>query len=891
MAGIIRIYRSDWRNVFKVPTAVLLIAALVVLPSIYDWVNVAAVWDPYSNTSGIKIAVASLDEGASVDNKSFNIGEEVLESLHHNKSLGWTFVDAEQARHGVERGDYYASVVISKDFSSKMAGILEGRLNKPEIEYTVNEKINAIAPKITAKGASSITAQISEHFTATLSETVLTALGRIDRQFQSELPVIRRVEKGLFLLEDNLPEIEAAGKTVLKIHQEWPQIHQSAERLATLEQKLPEVEKAGTAIETVDDHWPQINEAAGHLMELESKLPELERAAKLVSGLDEHFDDVAGVLDKASVDMENGRKIVDAAIKALPQADKIAAAGSAFGQQLQQFIEKNNAALAAIPPVIKQNLYLLEQTENAVSQLAEGLKAGTMETAAALSALNANLTRLAAGKNVLDRTISLLTTLDELSSGNALAAEIQALDGVRDQLADQSALAGSLASALEAGGEPDAGKMQQLSTGVGQGSTALGRLISRFESHTLPAIQSALQPLTAAAQDAATRLQQVPERLPALAAILQDAAAAIQYGQEGLMALQKDLPAIRAAVHTSAAGIADKMQRFSTFVRDVLPRIQQGLPAAGQRIHEAADFARHDLPAVEQKVRKAADLIRTGLPKADKGVERAAELVRDDLPLLEAAIRKAAATIRQIKQEVNLEQIADLLGGDIKSKSDFLANPVILKENKLYPIPNYGSAMTPFYVVLSIWVGGTLLISLLRTSVETGGIVYKSYQLYFGRLLTFLTVGILQALVAALGNIFILNCYVADKLWFILFAMLISIVFVTIVFTFVSVFGNIGKGIAIVFMVLQFSSSGGTFPISTTGPFFQALNPFMPFTYAISLLREAVGGILPEVAIRDALYLVGFGLIALVLALTLKKPLERFIHKAAEQAEKSKLIS
>lgn len=892
MAGMFRIYRNDWRNLFKVPTAVLLIAALVLLPSVYDWVNVAAVWDPYSNTSGIKIAVTSLDEGATVQDKAFNIGTEVLNSLHQNKNLGWTFVDAEQARYGVKRGDYYASLIIPADFSRKMASILDGKLQKPEIEYTVNEKINAIAPKITDKGASSVTTQISEHFISTISETVLTVLNQIDRKFQSELPVIHRVENGLFLLEGNLPQIEAAGKTVLKIRQEWPEIHQSALRLAALEQKLPEVEKAGAAVETVDAHWPQIQEAAGHLTDLQNKLPELERAAKLVAGLDGHFDEVAGVLDKASDVLQKGATVVYAAIKGLPQADQLAAAGSTAGQQLQQFIEENKAAFAAIPPVLKQNLHLLEQTENAVSLLAEELSAGNGEVQDVQRALNTNITRLAAGKNVLDRTISLLSSLSALSPGGAaLAADIQALQDAREQFAAQNDLAGSLATAMESGEQPDADTVHQLSLRAGNGASVLNRLIDRFETHTLPAIQNVLQPLTAAAEAAATALQQVPERLPALAAILKDMAAVIQYGQEGLQALQKDLPAIRAAVHTAAAGMADKTQRFSAFVREVLPRLQQGLPAAGQRVHEAAEFARRDLPAVEQKVRKAADLIRTGLPKADKGVERAAELVKNDLPLLEAAIRKAAHTIRQIKQEVNLEEIGELLGGNIKSKSDFLASPVVLKENKLYPIPNYGSAMTPFYVVLSIWVGGTLLISLLRTAVDTGGAAYKGYQLYLGRLLTFLTVGILQALVAALGNIFILNCYVADKIWFVTFAVLISIVFVTIVFTLVSVFGNIGKGIAIVFMVLQFSSSGGTFPISTTGRFFQALNPFMPFTYAISLMREAVGGILPEVAIRDALALVGFALIALLLALLLKKPLERFIHRAAEQAEKSKLIS
>ncbi|MHA6531359.1 YhgE/Pip family protein [Paenibacillus sp. BAC0078] len=723
MGAIWRIYKKDWVNLFKAPVAMLLVAALAVLPSVYDWVNVAAVWDPYSNTSGIKIAVASLDQGAAVDGKSFNIGNEVLESLRGNKSLGWTFTDAESAVEGVRRGDYYASIIIPAEFSQRMAGVLEGRLVKPEMDYTVNEKINAIAPKITAKGASAITAQISERFTETLSSTVLTALSSIDREFQTELPVIRKVEQGLFKLEASLPELEKAGKLVLKLQQDWPQIAGSAGRIAALTDKLPEVEQAGKAAELLDEHWGQISNAAGRLQELQGRLPELTRAELLLSGLDADFRKVEQVLDRAS-----------------------------------------------------------------------------------------------------DR-------LDEAGAAVASAAE------------------------------------------------------------ALPALQSTLQQLTAVAGTAATDLQQAPERLAALDTVLDEAGTAIHNGQTELAKLRDNLPAVAGEVHAAAAEMSGRLAAFNDFATKVLPRIQSALPAAGEEIHAAAEFARKDLPGAEEKLRRASQLITSGLPLADKGVNRAAELVRDDLPALENAVRRAASTVREIKQDVNLEEIAKLLGGDIKGISDFLASPVVMKEKALYPIPNYGSAMTPFYVVLSLWVGGTLLISLLRTGVDTGGVAYRRYQLYFGRLLTFLTVGILQALVAVLGNIYLLKCYVADKLWFVLFAVLISIIFVTIVFTLVSVFGSLGKGIAIVFMVLQFSSSGGTFPVSTTGRFFQILNPFMPFTYAISLMREAVGGILPAVAIRDAVALILFGIAALVLALTLQKPLERFIRRAAEQAEESKLIT
>ncbi|MBY0010903.1 YhgE/Pip domain-containing protein [Paenibacillus typhae] len=910
MKNIWQLYRSDWRNLFKVPVAVLLTAALVVLPSLYDWVNIAAVWNPYSNTSGIQIAVSSLDKGAEVKGRSINIREELLASLHTNHSLGWIFVEAEAAVAGVRRGDYYASILIPADFSQRMAGILEGRLVKPEVQYTVNEKINAIAPKITEKGASTITAQISEKFTETLSSTVLTVLKEIDQEFQSELPVIRRVEQGLFKLEDSLPQIEKAGRLVLKLQQDWPEMVSSALRIASFQDKLPLAGQAGAAAELLDAHWSRISAAAGMLQNLEHRLPELEKAVEFVALLDSSLSDVDAVLERASARMADAKEVVDMAAQSLPQATLLTEGGSSFGLELEQFLTDSSSAFTAVPEAVRQNLYLLQQAADAAEQLAGQMQAAEQQNgteSSGVGALGAKMltslrteevnglkqaaARLAAGSEMLEHTSKLLRAVDALEPGTVDAGDLNALSAARARFSAAASQAGRLASALQGGSKPDNDVLQQLSLAAGRARLAADGLLSGIGAQTLPAVQNGLQRLSHNARSAAQALQQAPRRLESLDTMLAEAGSIILSGQQVLTALQQHLPAIRKEVHAAASGITEHMTAMNSFAANDLPRILEELPAAGRAVHEAAEFARNDLPAAEQKLRTAADLIRTGLPRADQGVQRAASLVREDLPTLEEAVRKAADTVRRVKAEVNLDEIAQLLGGDIKSKSDFLANPVVLTEHQLYPIPNYGSAMTPFYVVLSLWVGGTLLISLLRTGVDTGGRPYRGYELYFSRLLTFLTVGILQALVAVLGNLFILHCYVADKVWFVLFAVLISIVFVTIVFTLVSVFGNIGKGIAIVFMILQFSSSGGTFPVSTTGHFFQVLNPFMPFTYAISLLRESVGGILPEVAVRDALLLVLFGLLALLLALTLQKPLAPFIRKSAEQAEKSKLIS
>lgn len=874
---------------FKNPVALLLICALVLLPSVYDWVNVAAVWDPYSNTSGIAVAVASLDQGAEVKGKQFNIGSEVLSSLKNNKQLGWRFTDTKEAAAGVRREEYYASIVIPADFSRRMTGILNGKLEKAEIEYTVNEKMNAIAPKITGKGASGITAQITEHFTETLSGTVLDALRKIDEDFRSELPVIRRVEAGLFRLEAELPKLAEAGRLVLKLRRDWPEIASSAGRVAGLTAKLPEVEQAGQLAEAIDGYWPHITAAAAHLDQLREHLPGLEDAARLVTGLDTDFGQVDALLDRMSARLAQARAVLEAAAQALPAAG-LRSAGSRLGPELQQFLASSGPAFSAVPEVLQQNLYLLQQAGDAAVQWTAQLNAAPPESLQPLAArlLPLAAARLSAASGGLAHTAELLAAVNTIAPGTAGAEDLRAVKAAQEGYAAAAARAAALAQ-----GAPPAGAaaLQQLAADASAASAALERLIPRYNAGMMPAVQQALERLSTDAGQAAGALQQLPQRLEALDAVLDEARAAVASAESGMAAVRQELPVIRQTVQTAAGGIAQKREDLNHLINQVLPRILADLPRTGEQIHEAAEFARNELPAAEAKFRKAADLVSGGLPEAGQAVDKAADWVNSDLPVLMTAVRHGAQTLRGIKQEANLEEIAQLLSGDIRGQSDFLANPVVLKQQTLYPIPNYGSAMTPFYVVLSLWVGGTLMVSLLRTSVDTGGRSYRGYQLYLGRLGTFLTIGILQALVAVLGNIFLLGGYVADPVWFVLSAVLISIVFVTVIFTLVSVFGSIGKGIAIVFMVLQFSSSGGTFPVSTTGHFFQALNPFMPFTYAISLLREAVGGLLPEIAVRDVLLLILFGLLALLLGLTLRKPLEGIIRRTAAKVEESKLIT
>lgn len=163
-------------------------------------------------------------------------------------------------------------------------------------------------------------------------------------------------------------------------------------------------------------------------------------------------------------------------------------------------------------------------------------------------------------------------------------------------------------------------------------------------------------------------------------------------------------------------------------------------------------------------------------------------------------------------------------------------------------------------------------------------------QMYVARWLTFVGLGMLQGLIAALGNLFLIGTYVVDKPLYLLFSMMLSVVFVSILYMLISLFGNIGKGIGIIILVLSISGAGGNFPVVLSGKFFQMINPWLPFTYAVNLLRETVGGIYWPNLWLDLAVLAAFGISFFLVGLFLKEPIHPWIEKMHSITRRSKII-
>lgn len=236
------------------PVALVITIGVCVIPSLYAWYNIVANWDPYANTANIKIAVANEDEGTTNEyTGTMNAGKQVIEQLRKNDQLGWTFTDAKEAKEGVYRGDYYAGIIIPKDFSEKLTSMLTGEFTEPKLVYYVNEKKNAIAPKVTDTGASTIQEQINSTFVSTVSKTLVKTLQDVgtiakDKGADAESGILAntaearkaldKVRSALSGMQDSVDAtkdaVTSADTTLGKLNDQLPQLVQALDEGDTL---------------------------------------------------------------------------------------------------------------------------------------------------------------------------------------------------------------------------------------------------------------------------------------------------------------------------------------------------------------------------------------------------------------------------------------------------------------------------------------------------------------------------------------------------------------------------------------------------------------------------------------------------------------------------------
>ena len=685
MRNIWTVFKTDIRTLSKCFFACVVVVAIALLPSLYAWLNIYSNWDPYGNTGGISIAVASLDEGYTDEDGTYeNKGNDVVADLREATSINWVIVDTEEeAKGGVESGDYYAAVVIDKQFSRNMFRMLTDWTGKPAITYYENAKKNAVATKITDTAVETLKRSISENY-------LEVVIGGIMEQ------------SNLLAADLTADDPEAAVKGVL---------YQAQDLLHACGRMMDAFETAGGS--GVSESSAAALEAA--VANINKNLPDgaqlQQTAAEIQMQLNTALARVERVLDRMNSAIENAPDQKETQQKLLDAADT------------------------------------MDKTADALETWAAGLEASGTE----------------AGKTQAEAARQ--TAAECRKTAKQLRALAESPDSA-DLLADCDALVKSL----------------------------------RTMADKIPVTSKALQ------KELDTVAGQVADTM------------------EGMAALAGDAKAMKTALAETTDAVGDTM----TLLR----------------------------PATEK--------LLTSL-----------ESTIDDL--------------EGLTTDEYMDTLVNILGGDPAVYGQYFPEMVQTSVNAVYPIANYGSAMTPFYTVLAIWVGGVILSSLIKIHARTEGLIDpKPAELYFGRYLFFFVLSQIQAAVIVTGDLYILKVQCLHPGMLYLTGALTAFTFSLLIYSLALSFGDVGKAIVVVIMVMQIAGSSGTFPIELLPAIYQKIYRFFPFPYAIDAMRECICGMYGNYYWQQIGFLLLFAAAALVIGLLVRRPfmgLNRFMEEKLEETE------
>ncbi|NRE39510.1 phage infection protein [Enterococcus faecalis] len=874
----------DWKRIFKNPVATFLIVALMIIPSLYAWFNIKALWDPYSNTGELPIAVYSDDQTATFQDKSVNIGDEVLKNLKKNKQLGWRFVDSKkELDKGVQSGKYFAGIYLPKDFSKDLLSFTSGDINKPKIEYSINEKINAIAPKITSKGASSIQSQISEEFIKTASSTLIKTFNDIGYDIDKNMVSIQKVKSMILDTDANIGTIDTYAKQVTDLHGKMPELKEKLAKANDAMKYLPEVDALGEKIVELNGKMPSIKEQASVILTLQEKIPEIQNAGRQIAMIDEDFASVEQTMSEGIQEAKQGLEIIQQVQTALPDIRKLGDQANDLGNVTLDGATQLEKALPGITQSVGTILKAIGTISAGVNTALEDLKNHRLpveEREAIKQQLSESL-----GKQHenIQQLIQLFTQIQEATGNTDLQDTINRLntiDGIVVRLKtdvdniDVNAVTDADLNAIQA-------EAQQVEATVNSiNPDAIENTVKTILDKLIATIQNA--------QGQLNKAQQID-----FEGLLSSTSQTVTNAISLLEKYQAEMPAIKQEIHDANTMLNGNMETIVNGINRGADLYKNDLPVIQDKVSKAAAFMQNDYPGIRKDLTNTLKTVNEKMPDVEAALDKANELIINDWPNIKTGLHKAANAIRKGEKEVDLGEILKLLKLDANKESDFFTQPVEVKEHAVYPIANNGSASTPFYTALCLWVGAVLFSSVATTDVYLEGKDKKRFskrEQFSARMFTFIVMGIGQALIVTLGNYFALGVDVRNPAYSVWFAVLIAITFMIMVYVLVALFGNVGKGIAIIILVLSISGGGGNYPIQVSGKFFQMINPFLPFTHAVNLLRESAGGIYWPNAWFAIWIMVGISVVFSIGGAILYPHLEHRSKKFAAFAQKSHLF-
>ncbi|CAH2462474.1 YhgE/Pip domain-containing protein [Bacillus mycoides] len=872
-----KLLSKEFAEIIKSKKILIPIIAVLFVPILYAGMFLWAFWDPYEQLDDLPVAVVNLDKGAELDGKPIEVGKGLVDNLKDNKSFKWEFVSEKEAKEGMEGRKYYMLVRIPDDFSSNATTLLQDDPKPLNLEYIPNESLNFLSSQIGGTAIEKIKGEVSSTLTKTYAEKMFDSIKDVSKGLADGADGANKLHDGASELHDGSSKVTDGLHT---LQGKSGEMKDGAQKLADGSNKLQDGSgKVTDGLNTLNSKTGEIQTGIGKLQDGSGKVTDglntlngktgigklQDGSGKVTDGLNT-LNGKTGEMKKGIGELRSGSEKVTKGLNTLVSKTGELKTGTI---ELSNGMEKLVGGQIQLEKGSQEIQKGLQELNSKVQNSVAGLEEAQSKGPSILNKVNQKI-------NGAEENVNQLNEITQSTAGDAKTAA-QDVANLQKQIESlpkeyQEQLQPFITNAVKS-----TATVQQKAAGVAGGTSKLNEEVKQLKGEIsektsgmqskmpnpeeVGNLASGIKKLTNAQNEFVSKFHGLGEGLgnaKAGADRLKDGSGQLIDGENQLLdgsgKVTEGLGALSVGANQMAGGI--------TQLADGSSQVTGGLGTVSVAVNQLEDGS--------SQVTGGLGTLSVGASQMTGGITQLADgsgKVTTGLGTLNGGLNNMATGSTQLIDGVNKltdgsgkvtdglvkvndgsGELAEKLGegaektGEVKGTDktyDMFASPVKVKVEKIAEVPNYGTGFTPYFLSLGLFVGA-LLLSIVYPLRDTVGVPKSGFSWFISKFGVLLSVGIIQAIVADVILLFGLGVEVQSIPYFILFSIITSLACIALIQCLVTAFGDAGRFIAILTLIMQLTTSAGTFPLELIPKYLQPFNAWLPMTYSVSGFKAVV---------------------------------------------------
>ncbi|HDR4901908.1 YhgE/Pip domain-containing protein [Bacillus cereus] len=816
-----QLLRKEFTQIIKSKKILIPIIAVLFVPILYAGMFLWAFWDPYKQLDDLPVAVVNLDKGAVFDGKPIEVGKGLVDNLKDNTSFKWEFVSEKEAKKGMEGRKYYMLVRIPDDFSSNATTLLKDEPKPLNLEYIPNESLNFLSSQIGGTAIEKIKGEVASTLTKTYAEKMFDSIQDVSKGLADGAEGASKLHDGSSELHDGSSKVTDGLHT---LQGKSGEMKDGVQKLADGSNKLVDGSGKVTAgLNTLNSKSGigKLQDGSGKVTDglntLNSKTGEMQKGISELHDGSEKVTNGLSILVSKTGELKTGTTELSNGMEKLAGGQRQLEEGS---QEIQKGLQELNNKVQSSVAGLGEMQSKVPSILNTVNEKIDGAGANVNQ-------LN-ELTQSTAGdaKNAAQDVANLQKQIESLPKEYQEQLQPFITNAVKSTATVQQKAAGVAGGTNKLNEE-----VKQLKGEISEKTSGMQSKMPNPED--VGNLTSGIKKLTNAQNEFVSRFHGLGEGL----GNAKVGADRLKNGSgqliDGVNQLFDGSGKVTEGLGTLSVG-ANQMAGGINQLADGSSQVTGGLGTLSVGVTKLADGS--------DQVTTGIGTLNGGLNKMSTGSTQLIDGVN------KIADGSGKVTDGLVKVNDGSGELAEKLGegaektGEVKGTDktyDMFASPVKVKTEKMAEVPNYGTGFTPYFLSLGLFVGA-LLLSIVYPLRDTVGVPKSGFSWFISKFGVLLSVGIIQAVVADVILLFGLGVEVQSIPYFILFSIVTSLAFIALIQCLVTAFGDAGRFIAIITLIIQLTTSAGTFPLELIPKFLQPFNAWLPMTYSVSGLKAVV---------------------------------------------------